>query len=88
MTDRGRPRSTRSAPGFGYTFCQRDPRGSFTYRAPAAAMIYVDTAPGKPPLDSSQEGDTPMVWEEVVAEENLDALTEGEVVAEGSPGAL
>ena len=51
-------------------------------------MIYVDTAPGKPPLDSSQEGDTPMVWEEVVAEENLDALTEGEVVAEGSPGAL
>jgi pimeloyl-ACP methyl ester carboxylesterase len=41
-----------------------------------AAMVYVDTAPGKPPLDASQEGDKPMVWEEVEAGENLDGLTE------------
>jgi pimeloyl-ACP methyl ester carboxylesterase len=41
-----------------------------------AAMVYVDTAPGKPPLDPSQEGDKPMVWDEIKAEENLDGLTE------------
>lgn len=41
-----------------------------------AAMVYVDTAPGKPPLDSSLEGDKPMVWEEVAEEENLDGLSE------------
>jgi pimeloyl-ACP methyl ester carboxylesterase len=43
-----------------------------------AAMVYVDTAPGKPPLDPSQEGDKPMVWDEIVAEENLDGLTEAQ----------
>jgi pimeloyl-ACP methyl ester carboxylesterase len=41
-----------------------------------AAMVYVDTAPGKPPLDPSLEGDKPMVWEEVAEEENLDGLSE------------
>jgi pimeloyl-ACP methyl ester carboxylesterase len=41
-----------------------------------AAMVYVDTAPGKPPLDASQEGDKPLVWEEIAAEENLTGLTE------------
>ena len=41
-----------------------------------AAMVYVDTAPGKPPLDPSQEGDKPMVWDEIKAEENLDGLSE------------
>jgi pimeloyl-ACP methyl ester carboxylesterase len=41
-----------------------------------AAMVYVDTAPGKPPLDPSQEGDKPMVWDEIAAEENLDGLSE------------
>jgi pimeloyl-ACP methyl ester carboxylesterase len=41
-----------------------------------AAMVYVDTAPGKPPLDASQEGDKPMVWDEIVAGENLTDLTE------------
>jgi pimeloyl-ACP methyl ester carboxylesterase len=41
-----------------------------------AAMVYVDTAPGKPPLDASQEGDKPMVWDEIVAGENLNELTE------------
>ena len=41
-----------------------------------AAMVYVDTAPGKPPLDPSQEGDKPMVWDEIAAEENLDGLSD------------
>jgi pimeloyl-ACP methyl ester carboxylesterase len=41
-----------------------------------AAMVYVDTAPGKPPLDADQLGDKPMVWDEVAAEENLDGLSE------------
>ncbi len=43
-----------------------------------AAMVYVDTAPGKPPLNPSQDGDKPMVWDEIVAEENLDGLTEAQ----------
>ena len=41
-----------------------------------AAMVYVDTAPGKPPLDPDAEGDKPMVWEEIEAEENLDGLSD------------
>jgi pimeloyl-ACP methyl ester carboxylesterase len=42
-----------------------------------AAMVYVDTAPGIPPLDPDFDGDEkPLVWEEVSAEENLDELTE------------
>jgi pimeloyl-ACP methyl ester carboxylesterase len=42
-----------------------------------AAMVYVDTAPGIPPLDPAFEGsEKPLVWEEVSAEENLDGLTE------------
>jgi pimeloyl-ACP methyl ester carboxylesterase len=41
-----------------------------------AAMVYVDTAPGKPPLDADQEGDKPMVWDEIKEEENLDGLSE------------
>jgi pimeloyl-ACP methyl ester carboxylesterase len=42
-----------------------------------AAMVYVDTAPGIPPLDPDFDGDEkPLVWEEVSAEENLDGLTE------------
>ena len=59
-----------SATGFsGYAASDRVPER-------IAAMVYVDTAPGKPPLDSSLEGDKPMVWEEVSGEENLDGLTE------------
>ena len=39
-----------------------------------AAMVYVDTAPGKGALDPEFEGDEkPMVWEDVQAEENLPA---------------
>ena len=41
-----------------------------------AAIVYVDTAPGKPPLDADQEGDKPMVWEEIAAEENLDGMSD------------
>jgi len=42
-----------------------------------AAMVYVDTAPGKGVLDPSFEGDErPMDWDEVKDEENLDGLSE------------
>jgi pimeloyl-ACP methyl ester carboxylesterase len=59
-----------SASGFsGYAASDRVP-------GRIAAMVYVDTAPGKPPLDPSLEGDKPMVWKEVSEEENLDGLTE------------
>ena len=42
-----------------------------------AAIVYVDTAPGKGALDPGFEGDEkPMVWDEIKAEENLDGLSE------------
>jgi pimeloyl-ACP methyl ester carboxylesterase len=42
-----------------------------------AAMVYVDSAPGKPPLDPDFEAvEKPLAWEELAAEENLDGLTE------------
>ena len=42
-----------------------------------ATMVYVDTAPGIPPLDPDFEGaEKPMSWEEISAEENLDGLSE------------
>ena len=42
-----------------------------------AAMVYVDTAPGKGALDPSFDGvEKPMVWAEIEAEENLDGLTD------------
>jgi pimeloyl-ACP methyl ester carboxylesterase len=42
-----------------------------------AAMVYVDTAPGIPPLDPDFEGtEKPMSWEELSAEENLNELSE------------
>src|SRR6266498_3873978 len=48
-----------SASGFsGYAASDRVPER-------IAAMVYVDTAPGKPPLDASLEGDKPMDWKEV-----------------------
>ena len=41
------------------------------------SMIYVDSAPGKPPLDPGFDGpEKPLHWEELAAEENLDGLTE------------
>lgn len=42
-----------------------------------AAMVYVDSAPGKPPLDPGFDGsEKPLHWDELAAEENLDELTE------------
>ena len=59
-----------SASGFsGYSASDRVPER-------IAAMVYVDSAPGKAPQDTSLEGDQPMVWEEIKAGENLDGLTE------------
>lgn len=42
-----------------------------------AAMVYVDTAPGKPPLEPDFDGvDKPLDWAMIEAEENLDGLSE------------
>jgi pimeloyl-ACP methyl ester carboxylesterase len=42
-----------------------------------AAMVYVDTAPGKGALDPEFEGDEkPFVWKEIEEGENLDGLSE------------
>jgi pimeloyl-ACP methyl ester carboxylesterase len=42
-----------------------------------AAMVYVDSAPGVGAMDPSFEGaERPLVWEELVEEENLDGLSE------------
>jgi pimeloyl-ACP methyl ester carboxylesterase len=60
-----------SATGFsGYAASDRVPER-------IAAMVYVDTAPGKGALDPEFEGaEKPMVWTEIEAEENLDGLSE------------
>lgn len=61
-----------SASGFsGYAASDRVPER-------VAAMVYVDTAPGKGALDPAQEGDKPMVWEDIEAEENLDGLSDAQ----------
>jgi pimeloyl-ACP methyl ester carboxylesterase len=45
-----------------------------------AAMVYVDSAPGIPPLDPDFDGaEKPLSWEELAAEENLDGLTEDQM---------
>jgi pimeloyl-ACP methyl ester carboxylesterase len=42
-----------------------------------AAMVYVDSAPGKGALDSEFDGvEKPLVWEQIAEEENLDGLSE------------
>jgi pimeloyl-ACP methyl ester carboxylesterase len=42
-----------------------------------AAMVYVDTAPGKGALDPEFDGtEKPLVWSDIAAEENLDGLSE------------
>jgi pimeloyl-ACP methyl ester carboxylesterase len=47
-----------------------------------AAMVYVDSGPGKGAMDAEFEGvDKPMVWEELKAEENLDGLSEEQLDA-------
>lgn len=60
-----------SASGFsGYAASDRVPEK-------IAAMVYVDTAPGIPPLDPDFDADEkPMVWSEIEEEENLDGLSE------------
>jgi pimeloyl-ACP methyl ester carboxylesterase len=60
-----------SATGFaGYVASDRVPEQ-------IAVMVYVDSAPGVPPLDPDFEGpEKPLSWEEVSAEENLDGLSE------------
>jgi pimeloyl-ACP methyl ester carboxylesterase len=60
-----------SASGFsGYAASDRVPER-------IAAMVYVDTAPGKGALDPEfAAAEKPMVWEEIEAEENLDGLSE------------
>jgi len=69
----GRPvvLAVHSGAGFsGYVASDRVPE-------PIAAMVYVDTAPGIPPLDPDFEGaERPMAWEEISVEENLDGLGE------------
>jgi len=62
-----------SAAGFsGYAASDRVPQR-------IAAMVYVDSAPGKGALDPGFEGvEKPMVWEDVEAEENLDGLSEAQ----------
>jgi pimeloyl-ACP methyl ester carboxylesterase len=63
-----------SASGFsGYVASDRVPHR-------IAAMVYVDTAPGVPPLDPAFQADEkPMVWSEIEAEENLDGLTDTQI---------
>ena len=60
-----------SASGFsGYAATDRAPER-------VAAMIYVDTAPGKGALDPDFEPvEKPLVWKDIEAEENLDGLSE------------
>ncbi len=42
-----------------------------------AAIVYVDTAPGKGAMDPEFDAvEKPLVWDEIEAEENLDGLTE------------
>ncbi len=60
-----------SASGFsGYAASDRVPER-------IAAMVYVDTAPGKPPLDAGfTDTERPLAWDEVSTEESLDGLSE------------
>jgi pimeloyl-ACP methyl ester carboxylesterase len=60
-----------SATGFsGYAASDRVPER-------IAAMVYVDSAPGKGALDPGFDSvEKPMVWAEIEAEENLDGLSE------------
>ncbi|MGZ4612518.1 MAG: alpha/beta fold hydrolase [Kineosporiaceae bacterium] len=77
-----------SASGFsGYAASDRVPER-------IAAMVYVDTAPGKGALDPGfQAAERPLVWDDLVAEENLDGLSEEQLAtfrrrAVPVPGAL
>ncbi len=73
VTAAGRPvvLVVHSAAGFsGYAASDRIPEQ-------IAAMVYVDSAPGKGALDPELDGvEKPLVWEQVAEEENLDGLSE------------
>jgi pimeloyl-ACP methyl ester carboxylesterase len=62
-----------SATGFsGYAATDRVPEK-------IAAVVYVDTAPGKGALDPGfADAERPMVWADIEAEENLDGLSEAQ----------
>ena len=74
----GRPvvLAVHSAAGFsGYAASDRVPEL-------IAAMVYVDTAPGKGAADADfQEAEKPMVFEDIEKEENLDGLNEDQLEA-------
>jgi pimeloyl-ACP methyl ester carboxylesterase len=73
VEDAGRPAIlvVHSASGFsGYAASDRVPDR-------IAHMVYVDTAPGKPPLDPDfTDAEKPLDWPSVAEEENLDGLIE------------
>ncbi len=86
----GRPvvLAVHSASGFsGYAASDRIPER-------IAAMVYVDTAPGKGAVDPGFEGvERPLNWDELVSDENLDGLSEAQLEtfrrrAVPEPGAL
>jgi pimeloyl-ACP methyl ester carboxylesterase len=65
-----------SATGFsGYAASDRVPER-------IAAMVYVDTAPGIPPLDPGfTDAEKPLDWADIEAEENLDGLSDEQKAA-------
>jgi pimeloyl-ACP methyl ester carboxylesterase len=75
IEDAGRPvvLVLHSATGFsGYAATDRVPEK-------IAAVVYVDTAPGKGALDPGfADAERPMVWADIEAEENLDGLSEAQ----------
>ena len=70
-SDRPAVLAVHSATGFsGYVASDQAPER-------IAHMVYIDTAPGKPPLDADfTDAEKPMVWAEIKEEENLDGLSE------------
>ena len=70
-TDRPAVLAVHSATGFsGYAASDRVPDR-------IAHLVYVDTAPGKPPLDPEfADAEKPLDWASVAEEENLDGLSE------------
>ncbi len=75
LKDVGRPAvlAVHSASGFaGYAASDQAPEL-------IAAMVYVDTAPGKPPLDPEfTDAEKPLDWASVEEEENLTGLSEAQ----------
>jgi pimeloyl-ACP methyl ester carboxylesterase len=73
VTEAGSPvvLAVHSAAGFtGYAASDRMPER-------IAAMVYVDSAPGKGAMDPDfADAEKPLVWQEIAEEENLDGLTE------------